>query len=401
MYKQAFKAFPDSPIAPVGAATRLFSPILSDPGLDMLGGVGKYTLPQRGAGMALGALVGSYLAGPDNREVGATVGSGAGYLGAMGMDSAIRNLRRHEINKAIAHGVNTGTIIEPTVNGLLSSIDTAATTGLEGVKDVGEEVADRLDRMLRIYSSPGLSLAQDGYGTIINNYPMLHKLVNSPEALNKFTKGLADIGVTKNVRKYIIDGLLAQKNFFKKNAPPDVARLPILLHELLERKSSLFEKNPALADFDNSFKGIARDIYGEGISMNHNSMQVLGDEMSLASRVLNPKEIEFMKNLRHATGELPTLSALRNVNSMYDLPVGNKNLGEWANAASNAIRRGIESGGLMTQAEGRALLESKINKLLGQSGSALRSMESSAGDALMGLASKAKKYLPKLLGRIA
>ena len=396
MYKQAYAT---SKIAPIGAAAKLFNPILTDSTLDVLGGVGQYTLPQRGAGMALGALAGSYLAGPNHRQSGSTIGAGAGYLGAMGLDNVIKDIRRYEINKAIQHGYDRHTITDSTINDLTAYMSSMFKDG-----KIRPDLKSNYSQAIDIFTSPAFTLGSNYHGAIYNQYPMLYNVANNEKTLDLVNKKLLAAGVPDLYRNKIVDSLANSSQLAKNNLTPEKTRLPIVLHELLERKSQLFDKKLFPAQFNASFTGKAFDTYGHRIGMGHNSMGVLGDEINLYSRILRPDELNFMDELRRSSGELPTLSTLRNLNNMYDAPIS-KNLTKWAPTTSEAIRRGIDTGELLNQAENALVNESNPTRYLGQAGSTLRRIESSAGnavgDAVGELLNKAKKYLPKMLGRVA
>lgn len=393
MQKEAYAA------SPIGSAARLFNPILSDVKLDMLGGVGQYTLPQRGAGMALGAVLGSYLSSPENRELGATVGAGTGYVGSMGVDAGIRSLRRNIVNDAIRHGVSRGTINTPSIDDVADVYSHHLKPLLPGKKQQLQEMTDLL---LRNMSTPAFTASEGAHqGAIQNNYNYMHKLFNSEAGMSSLDEALTERGLPRKVVDNILAGTENFRHYYSGMPSPDVAEYPFLSHELLERKDLFYNKNPIGGRASGEYVGEAFDTYGPGIEMEHNSLHVLGDEANLAQRTYTPEELRLMKALREGTGEDGTISATRRIKDMYSGIIPDESLDSWAKTTDTAIRRGLDTGKLLTEAE-QAVIDAGFAKRMGASaGSALRRAEASTMDFIQSglekLFDKSKKYLPKLL----
>ena len=396
--KQAYS----SGIAPIGAAAKLFNPILDNAKLDMLGGVGEYTLPQRGVGMGLGALIGGYLGGEDHREAGSVLGAGLGYGGAMAADNGVRVTRRMAVEDGLQHGINTGTIITPTLEDAVN--DFKKTVGPFLDAPVEKKLLNELiDSNAKAMVTPAFTLAgTDAHsGTIWNNYEYMHKLVNSKDGLQQLDSALADKGIPVGVRGTILEEAKAVSHMYAGMPDPSVARFPLLTHELLERKDMFYRDKKVPASIIGDYKGKALDAYGPGIGMNHGSIQVLGDEMNLAQRTMTPDEISFMRNLRNSSGEFPTISTTRNLKDMYTGLIPTDGIDAWAKTTGKAIHRGINTGELLSDAE-QAIINSGLAKRLGtRAGAGIRDMEYAGASVisagLQKLFDKSKKYLPKLL----
>ena len=386
---------------PSGAAAKLYSPVLSNNALDMLGGVGEYTLPQRGAGMTLGALVGGYLGGDDNRELGTVLGAGAGYAGSMGVDNLVRNTRRSIVQNALNKAIDNGTAHITSEGGTTQLL--AALNDMDFMKELkGKARASELSHITDSLTSEAFSSADPAsIGKITHNYDFMHKLHNAPNGVDAFLASLRKQGVPEDVQKAMRDSILSSEHLYKNMPSPDIARYPIMSHELLERKSQLYGNSGAPGEYVGSFKNQAMDAYGEGIAMGHNSMDVLGDEANLALRTMSPEEIKLLRDMRRGTGELPTLSAVRNTGDMYEVLLRENEMKPWAKGTSEAIERGLGSGKLLSPAEQAMVSAGRARNVSGSLGRSLREMESGiltpVASGLSALAKKSQKYLAKLL----
>ncbi|RLF63216.1 MAG: hypothetical protein DRN33_04510 [Thermoplasmata archaeon] len=386
---------------PSGAAAKLYNPVLSNKVLDVLGGVGEYTLPQRGAGMTLGALVGGYLGGDDNRELGTVLGGGAGYAGAIGMDNLVRNTRRSIVQNALNKAIDNGTAhitSEAETRQLL-----AALNDMDFIRKLkGKNRAKELSHLTDSLTSEAFSSAEpNSIGKITHNYDFMHTLHNTPNGVDTFLASLRKQGVPKDIQDAMRNSLLKSEHLYKNMPSPDVARYPIMTHELLERKSQLYGNSGAPGEYIGNFKNQAMDAYGSGIAMGHNSMDVLGDETNLALRTMSPEEVRLLRDMRRSSGELPTLSAVRNTGDMYEVLLRENEMKPWAKGTSEAIERGLGSGKLLSPAEQAMVSASRARNIGGSLGRSLREMESGVltpvASGLSALAKKSQKYLAKLL----
>lgn len=379
----------------------LFHPALSSHALDMLGGVGEYTLPQRSAGMALGALVGNYLGGSDHRDTGTALGAGAGYLGAAGLDKAIGSYRRGIVNDVINNSLANGTITNTTPDDL---VDLYSYYGKNRGWLRGPDM-ETLEKLSKFYSSPGFTFGGNGElsGRVINNYNYMYDFKNNPQKIEDFMSRLKADGVTQKAQNIIRGNI---NNFLPEyNLHPDKVTYPILSHELLERKDVFHNNNRYPAQFIGEFQGPALDAYGPGVAMNHNSTQVLGDETNTVLRTMNEDEANYLRGLRNASNEGPTLSAIRNTGSVYDVTLKPSEIDPWAKTTSDAIRRGLDTGELLTDAEKAGIDPGLFRRYSGRAGRALRQAENavvspiaSALDATAGRGYRSlSKYISKFL----
>lgn len=397
MYKQARGMTSGT----VGSAAALFNPILSNAHLDMLGGVGEYTLPQRGAGMTLGALVGSRLAGPEHRDVGALAGAGAGYMGAAALDSVVGGTRRRVVEDAIRRSVDNNSIIVGSEDMFMAGLKNYA----KHKGGAGSGSPEDVDRILKQLTTPAYTVAGDipTSGMIVNNYDYMHRLTNNPDKLETLLQKARGAGFSNNVMNKVKDRFNEAAGSYV--ASPDVARYPVMSHELLERKDLLYNLDPAKADYDGMFKGKALDRYGLAVAMKHNSMEVLGDETNMALRTMTPEEVTFMRGLRDASGEASALSSIKNVDDMYDVTVRNSEMKPWAKTTSTAIERGLESGKLLNSAEQALVDPGTWRAHSGRAGRALRQAEHAIAAPVSKALSEAassgygrlSKYLTKFL----
>ena len=390
-------------IMPHGSAAALSNPILHSTALDRLGGVGEYMLPQRGAGVLLGGLAGGYLGGDDHKESGAAIGSGLGYLGAIGADNTVRQVRRGIVENAIDRGIANNTIIYPTLPEFGNDIVKTYRHYLHTFPrhEAAQKVIDNghIANQLRL----GFTSLNDDKGilprgTIVSGAQVLNDLMSNP---NK-ARELQELFRENKIPRKLYDGIIANVGNIKDmlaNQDIDLSspKIPVLGHELLERHDMLFGRDVPYADASGQFKGKAFDTYGAGINMNHNSMDVLGNEINMANRIMTPKEIAMMKRLRELSGENSTISAMRNAGSMYEGIIPQQELPKWSDTTLTGINRGLESGELLTDAEKRLLHISKLKKLFANAGDKLRHGESQLGDFLLNAISKSKKYLTKAL----
>lgn len=387
-------------VSPAGSAASLFNPVLSNKVLDMVGGVGEYTLPQRGGGMALGALVGSYLGGDDNRELGTVLGAGAGYGGAMLADEAVRGGRRQIVQSALDRAISndTATIANAgETKGLLKAL-----SDVDFIKKLkGNARQDMLDNAIDGLTTEAFATAGgENFGQIRYNYDFMHDLHNTPGGVKRYLKELNAAGISREVMQTMREGIENTVGKYKGGPSPDIVRYPFMSHELLERKSQLFNPGSYPGDYVGDFKGQAMDSYGKGITMGHNSMDVLGDEANLALRTMSPEETKVLRDIRRSSGELPALSAIRNNKDMYEVLLRDSEIQPWAKGTSTAIDRGMHSGKLLSAGEQALIDAGRMRNTSGSIGRAIREMEagvmapvkSSLGD----LARHSRKYLAKL-----
>jgi len=308
------------------------------------------------------------------------------------MDQSVRESRRSIVQNALNGALRNGTAHisdEAGVQGALLELSKGTLKG----KDA--------DTIVNGLVTPAFTTAEaNNSGRIYNNYDYMHKLHNDPGAQQKMLNKLRKAGVSDTWINAMQQGLDNTEGFYKGGPSPEVSRYPIMSHELLERKDMLYNPEQIPGNYKGEFKGQAMDAYGNRIDMGHNSMNVLGDESNLALRTMSPEETKVLRDMRRGSGELPTLSAVRNTKDMYEVLLNEGEISPWAKGTSTAVERGLSSGKLLSEAEQAAINAGSLRNTSGSLGRSLREMESAVATPVMSglknIANRSKKYLSKL-----
>ncbi len=379
----------------------LSGPIMSNPALDVVGGVGQYKIPQR----FLGALAGGMFLGDQEQPI-STGGAIGGYALSALLDEAIREARKSKLDRGFDVLKNSGTLIDADENTFIKLLDQvkaeAKNKNLKNIL-VKDQALDILSKYIPGATVPeALSdMSHNSGREIIQSY---------------YTGNMLDdaaINAVKNKVKKLPAGMPEFPGFdpetFKQNMMNRVSYMDSLKtdfanlgltrdsllstgydksikgHELYELLESMDETRLPMSGGE--FSRTGKNIAGiSGVSANHNSPAVLLGESNLNARILGPEGARLSETVRNNTGERALFNNLMNLD-LDNVVLTEGKISDMSDDIAKAV------GALkINKVPPKELLDKiKINKLvsiLGSAGRSVSNFEHNLVNALKGLARK-------------